>query len=518
MKKENNAPVPSQQNGITRRDALKTAAAVGATAALASTLPFSTASASMKGGHFKIAWSDASSGDSLDTTTYVSEFLALAGCLSGSPLVSLAPNMTLVPEVAESWETNDAQTWVFKLRKGVEFHNGKTLTSSDVIWSINRRRAEGAASGWRGVGSQIVEMTAGDNEVTFVLAAPNADWPYSLTDYHMKMQPEGEAPDKGIGTGAYVNENFDPGVRLSMTRNPNFYKSDAAYFDSLEVLGINDPAARVSALQTGLVHFTNAVPPKLANPLAAQFNIIRVPSTVFAEFVMHTTNPPFDDDDMRLALKYAIDREDLIDKVFQGAAVAANDHPIPAMFRYAPRDLPQRVYDPEKAMHHYKKAGSPAIPPPSTSNVAFNGSMEAAELFQTQARNAGIPFDIKRAPDDGYWANTWHQAPWFASTWYGRASEDQLLSQMLVTGSGYNESQWARAHIDQMLLDARAELDDSKRAELYGSILTELSNEGGHIIPAHLTTLYGSTNNIGGFRSPPVGGDCTFADYLHFTS
>ena len=89
---------------------------------------------------------------------------------------------------------------------------------------------------------------------------------------------------------------------------------------------------------------------------------------------------------------------------------------------------------------------------------------------------------------------------------------------MLITGSGYNEFQWARPHIDKMLAEARSETDDSKRAALYGAILTEQSMDGGHIIPAFMTTLYGCTNDIGGFSASPLGGDCTFMDYLHFTS
>ena len=140
-KKENETPVFSGQNDITRRDALKTAAAVGATAALASALPIKSALAAKKGGHFKVALNGASATDSLDPVTYATQYLAIVGYFWGNALVRLDANQQIHPELAESWDTSDAKTWVFKMRKGIEFHNGKEATASDMVWTINRHRA-----------------------------------------------------------------------------------------------------------------------------------------------------------------------------------------------------------------------------------------------------------------------------------------------------------------------------------------------------------------------------------------
>ena len=520
-KKENTATVPSQQNGITRRDALKTAAAVGTTAALASSLPINSVLAvtPKRGGHFKMALADGNTGDSLDTTTYVSQFLLVAGYFWGDALVRLDSNMNLVPELAESWGTDDAQKWVFKLRRGVEFHNGKSLTADDIVWAINRHRAPEAASGLRAFMAQIVEFKAtGSHEITFELENPNADWPYVLTDYHLQMHPEGEPTDKGIGTGAYVVEDFDPGLRLLLKRNPNYWRSDAAYFDSAEAVVINDPAARVSALQTGDVEFINEVAPKVAKLLERQFTIHRVESTWFNEFIVHTDTPPYDDNNMRLALKYAIDREETLDKILSGAGVAGNDHPVPRAFRYHASDLPQKAYDPDKAKFYYKKTGhSGKLPPLHTSNVAFPGGIEAAELFQQQAAKAGITFDVQRAPDDGYWANTWDQKPFFASTWAGRATEDQILSAGYHSESGFNETNWNRPDVDKLLLAARKELDEVKRKQMYHDLQEVVSNEGGAMITAFQQKLFGASKKLAGFKTSPFG-DGNFIEHMYFTS
>ena len=521
-KKENETPVFSGQNDITRRDALKTAAAVGTTAALASSLPINSvlAATPKKGGHFKLAVHSASTSDSLDTTTYVSQFLFIAGYLWGNGLIRFDKDFVLEAELAESWDVSkDAKTWVFKIRKGVEFHNGKSLTADDVVWSINRHRAPDAASGLGGFLGQIVEFKAtGSHEITFVLEAPNADWPYILTDYHLQMQPAGGPGDKGLGTGPYVYEDFDPGVRFLLKRNPNYWKSGFAHFDSIEQLAINDPTARVSALQTGDVDFITDVAPKVANLLERQFTIHRVESTWFNEFIVHTDTPPFDDNNMRLALKHAINREEMVEKVMSGAGVLGNDHPVPSFFRYHAADLPQRAYDPDKAKFYYKKTGhSGSLPPVAVANITFPNAVETAELFQAQAAKVGINFDVERAPDDGYWSNIWNQRPFFASVWAGRATEDIILSQGYHSEAVFNETHWKRADVDKMLLDARKELNEAKRGQIYRDIQELISNEGGAIIPAFQQLLFGSSKKVAGFYTSPFG-DGNFIEHMYFES
>lgn len=516
--KDNKGQLPSPQNGMTRRDALKTAAAVGATAALAGTLPIKSAVAAKKGGHFKVALNGASATDSLDPVTYATQYLSIVGYFWGNALVRLDANQQIHPELAESWDTSDAKTWVFKMRKGIEFHNGKEATASDMVWTINRHRAEDAASALKPILGQMVELKAsGSHEITFVLENPNADWPYVLTNYHLQIQPEGDPTDRGISTGPYQYENFDPGVRLSLKRNPNYWKSDHAHFDSVEVLAINDPGARVSALQTGDVHLINAVAPKVAKLLESKFTINRVDSTWFSEFVLQTDVAPFDDNHMRLALKYAVDRQEIIDRVMLGAGVVANDHPVPASFRFHPAGLEQKAYDPDKAKFHYKKAGNPAVPPLHTSNIAFNGAVETAELYQQQATKAGIDFEVRRSPDDGYWSNVWNVAPFCAASWFGRPTEDQILTAMFTSDSVFNAAHFKRPSIDKKLLEARKELDQAKRKQIYGELLTEVSTEGGDIIPTFQQLLFGTSKDVAGFYTSP-GVDGNFVELMHFTS
>ena len=104
---------------------------------------------------------------------------------------------------------------MFKLRKGVQFHNGKEMTADDVVASLNHHRGEGSKSAAKVYLASFADIKAtAKDEVTITLAAGNADVPYILSDYHLLVMPADAAPDSAIGTGPYVKETFEPGVRF----------------------------------------------------------------------------------------------------------------------------------------------------------------------------------------------------------------------------------------------------------------------------------------------------------------
>ena len=132
----------------------------------------------------------------------------------------------------------------------------------------------------------------------------------------------------GIGTGGYKNAGYEPGVRLHATRNENHYKEDSCYFDAVEVIAINDSNARQNALVTGEVDVINRVDLKTAHLLERDKNlqIFEVTGNQHFSFPMHTNRAPFDNNDVREALKYAFDRDELVKKILKGHGVAGNDH------------------------------------------------------------------------------------------------------------------------------------------------------------------------------------------------
>ena len=505
---------------ISRRSLLRTGGSlVGAAALNTSIFGGAFAETPKKGGTLKVASGGSSTGDSLDPTTYAGNYPMTLGYMWGRPLFRVDGNMELVPDAAEGHDvTPDAKTWIVKIRQGLEFPNGKSFTASDAVWTINRHRQEGMASGLQSNLSQIESMEAtSPTEVTFKLKAANADWLYVLTDYHLLMQPEGAPTDEGLGLGPYTIEAYEPGNRALLKRNPRYWRDDVAHYETIEFYAINDASARTSALQTGEIDLALQVPSKIARLLEmAGFSIHQRPAAAFSEIVAQVDNDPFTNKDLVLALKYGLNRQDLMDKVFFGVGDIGNDHPIPSFFRYHAADLPQTAYDPDKAKYHFDKAGiSGDVPALAMAPMLFYTSgLEVAELYQQQLKAAGINLAIDRVPDNGYWANVWNQRPFFAGGWFGRPTEDQMLTSAYHSEAVYNGSHYKDPMLDQLLLDARSELDEDKRRQLYFDAQEMVNQNAGTIIPYFTALLSATSSNVAGFQISPVG-DGSFVDDVY---
>lgn len=215
-------------------------------------------------------------------------------------------------------------------------------------------------------------------------------------------------------------------------------------------------------------------------------------------FICHTDTPPFDNADLRLALKHAIDREEMVKRILQGYGTAGNDFPINSAYPLFPSNIPQRTYDPDLARHHYKKSGHSGAVVLRTAEAAFPGAIDAAVLFQNQAKAAGINLEIKREPNDGYWSNVWNAQPFCASYWSGRPVQDQMYSTAYKSDADWNDTRWARPAFDKLLLEARGELDENKRRALYEEMAYMVRDDGGAIVPM-FNDFIDATRGVGGY-------------------
>jgi len=176
---------------ITRRNFIKQVSALGLMAAVSPALLSGTAKAATpkKGGRFILATSGGSTTDSMDPGTLVSNNNQNLNWQIRNCLVEIDHEFNAIPELAESWDsTPDAKKWTFKLRQGVEFHNGKTMTAEDVVFSINHHLGEKSKSAAKGYLKSVVDIKAdGKNEVVFELSGGSADFPFILGDYHLTI-------------------------------------------------------------------------------------------------------------------------------------------------------------------------------------------------------------------------------------------------------------------------------------------------------------------------------------------
>ncbi|MEZ4608106.1 MAG: ABC transporter substrate-binding protein [Deinococcales bacterium] len=277
--------------------------------------------------------------------------------------------------------------------------------------------------------------------------------------------------------------------------------------DSFEILVINDPTARSSALQTGQVHVINRVDPKAVSFLAQSrhVSIQNASGRGHYVFIMHVNTNPFDMPDVQLALKYAINRQQMLDTVLQGFGSIGNDHPINRAYPLFEDAVPQREFDLDKAAFHYKKSGHSGPIILRTSEVAFSGAVEAAVLYQETAKQAGIDLQIIREPGDGYWSDVWNVKPFSASYWGGRPTQDQMFSVAYKSDAPWNDTRFFNEEFDRLLLEARSELDSAKRAANYSRMQGLLNNEGGVIVPMFNDFLDAISNEVKGYIPNPAG-------------
>ena len=493
---------------IDRRQFMTSVLATGIAVPAALTLAKSAEAATpKKGGHMKAAQGHGSTTDTLDPATFENGYMNNVSYTFNNHLTEVSSKGELIGELAESYESSDAKTWMFNLRKGVEFHNGKTMTPEDVILSLQHHMGEDSKSAAKGLLTQVEEMKQdGSHGVKMVLKNANADFPYIMSDYHLAIRASKDGKvdmlDPKGGTGAYYLNKFEPGVRAEGTRNPNFFKDGSGHFDSYEHLSILDVTARQQALMNGDVYVIDKVSAKTVNLLsrAPNINIKEVTGTLHYTFPMRLDVEPFGNYDLRMALKLSVKRQELVDKVLFGHGALGNDHPISTANRYHNSSLPQREFNPEKAAEHYKKSGHSGPIKLSAADAAFNGAVDAAQLMANSAKECGINIEVVREPKDGYWSNVWNKKGWSACYWGGRPTEDWMFSAAYTNDTEWNDTAWkgtdSSKKFNGLVKAAKGELDDAKRRKMYEECQMLVHDDGGTICPMFANYIMGVNKKI----------------------
>jgi peptide/nickel transport system substrate-binding protein len=490
---------------LSRRDFLGRAAALGASAAFANSM-FSTAAkaqAPQKGGILRAGMQGGAATDSLDPGLWASQVPYFFGRQWAEQLVQISADGKVMPALAEEWgASDDAKVWTFKIRKGVQFHNGKEMTPADVLATLERHSDESSKSGALGIMGGIDTVKVDGDTVVISLKEANADLPFLLDDYHLMIQPNGgkDNPTEGVGTGPYKVTVNEAGVRLGGEKFAGYWRDDRGFADQIEIVVVNDPTARTGALQSGQVDMINRVEPKIVELIK------RVPGVTIQNvagrghyvFIAHCNTAPFDNNDLRLALKYALDREEMVQKILFGYGSVGNDTPINKAYPLY-TEMEQRKFDPEKAAEHYKKSGHSGSVLLRTSEVAFPGAVDAAQLYQQSAAKCGITLEIKREPGDGYWSEVWNMQPFSASYWGGRPTQDQMYSTAYYSKAQWNDTRFQREDFDKMLFAARSELDEAKRKQIYADMGTIVNGEGGVITPMFNDFIDATSAKVGGW-------------------
>jgi len=316
-------------------------------------------------------------------------------------LTRFASDGSVIAGLAESWEiSEDGLGYTFNLHSGVKYHDGSDMTASDVVWSLNRARAEDSTNAQKGLFASIENVEAlDDTTVVVTLSAPNGNFLFNMAWGDAVVLNEGDdvealktAPN---GTGAFAFDNWVQGDSITLSRNEAYWGTPAI-LENVTIKYISDPTAAFAAVMAGDVDAfpTFPAPENLpqfdADP---RFNVI-VGSTE-GETILSTNNkmPPFDNVKVREALAHAIDRNAIIDGAMFGYGIPISTHFAPHNPAYM--DQSERSqYDPDLARQLLAEAGfadgfttTLKLPPPSYAR-------RGGEIIAAQLREVGIETEV----------------------------------------------------------------------------------------------------------------------------
>jgi peptide/nickel transport system substrate-binding protein len=462
------------------------------------------------GGHLKVAGFTSSTADTLDPAKASNSTDYSRCCAVYNRLSNLDKSGATQMELAESIESADGKVWTVKLRKGISFHDGKPLTSADVIFSLKRHLDPNVGSKVNAIAKQMTGFKVIDDlTVEITLANANADLPTILALHHFMIVADGTADfSKGNGTGPFALESFEPGVRSVMRKNDNYWKSKGPYVDSFEFFAISEDTSRVNALLSGDVHVAAAINPRSERLVESQpgFVLSKSSANSYTNLNMRLDMAPGQNKDFVTGMKHLVNREQILRAALRGRGEIGNDQPVFPGNIYRNDDLKPKPYDPEKAKFHFEKAGVFGQSIPVVASEAATGSVDMAMVIQAAAAEIGLKLDVQRVPSDGYWDNYWLKAPIHFGNINYRPTPDILFSLLYASGAPWNESQYKSEKFDKMLVEARGSLDQEKRKAIYNEMQVMVAEEAGTIIPAYLTGVDAITEKLKGMETNPLGG------------
>ena len=504
-----------QSAAIGRRAFVSRLVALGISASVAGIIvagsPVAVAQTPKRGGRIRAAAGGHGPDDTLDPARFNSVINYGRGEQFYNGLTRIDGSLVARPDLAESWEPDaNATQWVFKLRKGVEFHSGKSLDAEDALYSIKRHLDKDVGSGAKAFVENVAEGIVEDKHtLRFKLKGPDADFPVILGTYQMKIVPVGTTDfSSAPGTGPFKLKEFKPGVRSLAQRFENYWEEGRPYLDEIEWFGIADHNARVNALLAGDIAMMSGLDPKAIRQIdrAPGARVVNTKAGQYTNLALMADRAPTDNNDLRLAIKYLQNRERILKLIYKGNGMLGNDQPISPVDPMYCDEMPIRLFDPDKAKFHLKKAGMVGgTIKVHTSEVAGTGAIEQTLVLQREASKIGLKVEVQRDPGDGYWSATWGKYAFFMSGWNMRPTANIMLTLAFTSNAAWNEARWKSARFDELLALGRASLDPLKRKDIYCEAQTLIRDTGGVAIPCFIDYLDAMSERVKGFLPVPLG-------------
>ena len=396
--------------------------------------------------------------------------LGLAG-IPGEYLTFSDNSLKVQPWLAESWKANkDATVWTFQIRKGVKFHNGKTLTADDVVATykvLTGRKQSQALSVYQGVLEPAGVIRKGPYTVEFRLNQPTGGFPYlvSQTTYQAVIQPKSVKPDtwvasKMVGTGPFQLKSYSEKRNAEFVRY-NGYWGGRAPLDGVKITFYEGSAPMALALRAGQLDIVSQLTPLEAQTFAksSRYKVLEAKTATHRQFCLRVDRDPFKDPRVRRAIALTLGRPDLVNRLLLGKGTLGNDSPFWSVYPSTHPSIKQRQQNVALAKALLQAAGQPN-PKFTITTHRLQEIPDYAAAIQASGREAGMDISIELQSDAEYYggdANDYYgTTPWIVrpstiTEWGARAIPNVYLVAAFASDGIWNAAHYNNAQFDSAM-------------------------------------------------------------------
>ncbi len=421
------------------------------------------------------------------------------------------------PELAERWEQKSPTEYVFHLRQGVRFHNGKEMDAEDVKYTYDRVRDPKVSPGANDL-LAIKSIDAVDRHtVRFTLSGPFATFLINVGGKYNGVIPRGSAGDgkelltKALGTGPFMVEEFDPSRRLTLKRNASYWGAQKPLLDTIAFQAIPDESSIVAGLRTGQVHlaeFASGLTFQVAKGIGS-VETVQAPSTRWVVLDLAGDQEPTSKLEVRQAIALAVDRQAILQIAGSGLGQRLGVLPPGLKYWAVPvQELPNQQRDVARAKALLQKAGYGGRVSVKIRNIVGYPALAAAlPVIVDNLREAGIDVNVETV-DGGVWIKDWivPQSPPTMNEWGGFVDPDQAFHRHFHSAPGGKDfRRWNNKKADELLDAGRSTLDRAKRKPIYDQV-QRLMAEDPITLPLYSPDLlYAMQKTVKGFQPHPTG-------------